>query len=78
MKSLAILALAGLAGTAGGVLWAGVETLPQRMAERDAIEKSVHYEGCNTVRMLGKAPLYRGDPGYGAHMDGDNDGIACE
>lgn len=78
MKSLYILTAAGLAGTAGGVLWAGVETLPQRLAEQEAIEKSVHYEGCNSVRMLGKAPLYRGDPGYGAHMDGDGDGIACE
>lgn len=78
MKALAILALAGLAGTVGGVLWGGAETLPQRLAERDAIEKSVHYEGCHTVRLLGKAPLYRGQPGYGSHMDGDGDGIACE
>lgn len=78
MKSLIILGAAGLAGTAGGLLWAGAETYPQRMAERDAIEKSVHYEGCNEVRLLGKAPLYRGQPGYGAHMDGDSDGIACE
>jgi len=30
------------------------------------------------VRDLGKAPLYRGQPGYRIGMDGDNDGIACE
>ena len=78
MKSLIILAGASLVGTAGGLLWAGAETLPQRMAERQAIEQSVHYEGCNEVRRLGKAPLYRGQPGYGIHMDGDGDGIACE
>ncbi|MFB9704886.1 excalibur calcium-binding domain-containing protein [Rhodococcus aetherivorans] len=24
------------------------------------------------------APLYRGDPGYAAHLDRDNDGIACK
>ena len=78
MKSFAILALSGLAGTVGGVVWGGAETLPQRLAQRDAIEKSVHYEGCDTVRILGKAPLYRGQPGYGSHMDGDGDGVACE
>lgn len=78
MKSLMILGLAGLHGSAGGLLWAGAETFPQRMAERRAIEQSVHYEGCNEVRMLGKAPLYAGPPGYDEHMDGDLDGIACE
>lgn len=78
MKSLVILAAAGLVGTAGGLLWAGAETLPQRLAERQAVEQSVYYEGCDEVRMLGKVPLYRGQPGYGAHMDGDGDGIACE
>ena len=78
MKSLVILGLAGLVGSVGGLLWAGAETIPQRMAARRAIEQSVHYEGCNEVRMLGKAPLYAGQPGYGTHMDGDLDGIACE
>lgn len=43
-----------------------------------AVESSVHYAGCNEVRDLGKAPLYRGQPGYRIGMDGDNDGIACE
>ncbi len=50
----------------------------EEVAARDAVEKSVHYEGCNEVRAAGKAPLHRGDPGYGQHMDGDGDGIACE
>jgi Excalibur calcium-binding domain len=50
----------------------------EELAARDAVEKSVHYSGCNEVRAAGKAPLTRGDPGYGEHMDGDNDGIACE
>jgi len=43
-----------------------------------AVEASVHYAGCNEVRDEGKAPLYRGQPGYRIGMDGDNDGIACE
>lgn len=50
----------------------------EEIAARDAVEKSIHYDGCSEVRVAGKAPLYRGDPGYGEHMDGDNDGVACE
>ena len=38
----------------------------------------VHYENCTAVREAGKAPIRRGDPGYGSHLDGDGDGIACE
>ena len=81
MKTLPILAAAGLVGTTGGLLMAEVDNAPARAKQRaaqEAVEQSVHYEGCDTVRMLGKAPLYRGQPGYGAHMDGDGDGIACE
>lgn len=36
------------------------------------------YRGCREARAAGAAPLYRGQPGYRAHMDGDGDGIACE
>lgn len=36
------------------------------------------YRNCREARAAGAAPLYRGQPGYGAHMDGDGDGIACE
>jgi hypothetical protein len=46
-----------------------------RAARRPAI---VYYSGCNEVRAAGLAPLYRGQPGYRAGMDGDDDGIACE
>ena len=50
---------------------------PQR-ADPAAVERSVHYAGCNEVRALGKAPLHAGEPGYRSEMDGDGDGIACE
>lgn len=36
------------------------------------------YPNCRAARAAGAAPLYVGQPGYGAHMDGDGDGIACE
>ncbi len=43
-----------------------------------AIEQSVYYAGCNSVRAAGAAPLHRGTPGYREEMDGDGDGVACE
>jgi hypothetical protein len=49
-----------------------------RAFEAPSIGPPVHYSGCNEVRALGKAPLYRGQPGYSTDMDGDLDGIACE
>lgn len=50
----------------------------EEIAARGAVEQSIHYNGCNEVRAAGKAPLFRGNPGYSAHLDGDSDGVACE
>lgn len=36
------------------------------------------YANCDEARAAGVAPLYVGEPGYAAHLDGDNDGVACE
>jgi hypothetical protein len=38
----------------------------------------IWYAGCDQVRLSGRAPLYRGQPGYRDDMDSDQDGIACE
>ncbi|WP_344187513.1 excalibur calcium-binding domain-containing protein [Kribbella karoonensis] len=37
-----------------------------------------YYKDCAEVRAAGKAPLYRGDPGYSPALDHNGDGIACE
>ena len=39
---------------------------------------SVYYANCTAARAAGAAPIYRGEPGYGSHLDRDNDGVACE
>lgn len=39
---------------------------------------SVHYANCSAARAAGVAPIRRGEPGYAARLDRDNDGIACE
>lgn len=38
----------------------------------------VYFANCAAARAAGAAPLYRGDPGYRAALDRDNDGVACE
>jgi hypothetical protein len=39
---------------------------------------AAHYGNCDAARAAGAAPVYRGDPGYGSHLDRDGDGVACE
>ncbi|WP_244963177.1 GmrSD restriction endonuclease domain-containing protein [Nocardioides dongkuii] len=36
------------------------------------------FESCTAARAAGATPVRRGHPGYGAHLDGDGDGVACE
>lgn len=39
---------------------------------------NVYYKNCTAARAAGAAPVYRGEPGYGKHLDRDGDGIGCE
>lgn len=41
-------------------------------------EAAVYYTNCSAARAAGAAPVYVGEPGYGRHLDRDNDGIGCE
>ena len=36
------------------------------------------FVNCTEARDAGAAPVREGEPGYGPHLDGDRDGIACE
>lgn len=36
------------------------------------------FANCTAARAAGAAPVRRGEPGYGAHLDRDGDGIGCE
>lgn len=40
--------------------------------------KDVSYKNCTEAKAAGAAPIRRGQPGYGEHLDRDNDGIACD
>jgi hypothetical protein len=39
---------------------------------------NVQYANCSEARAAGAAPVRRGDPGYSAKLDRDNDGVGCE
>ncbi|RIJ78265.1 hypothetical protein D1871_03505 [Nakamurella silvestris] len=36
------------------------------------------FKNCTEVRAAGRAPIYRGEPGFEQKFDRDNDGIGCE
>lgn len=36
------------------------------------------FRNCAAARAAGAAPVRVGDPGYGAHLDRDGDGVGCE
>jgi Excalibur calcium-binding domain len=47
-------------------------------SERPAVPAGLSYRNCDAARTAGAAPVYAGEPGYGAHLDRDRDGVACE
>lgn len=36
------------------------------------------FANCAAARAAGAAPVRRGEPGYGPHLDRDSDGVGCE
>lgn len=46
-------------------------------AEPAPAPAEVHYANCDAVRAAGAAPIHRGQPGYAAHLDRDDDGVGC-
>ena len=50
---------------------------PQRLFNESSQPQGA-FRNCAAARAAGAAPVRRGDPGYGQHLDRDNDGIGCE
>ncbi|MDG5748548.1 excalibur calcium-binding domain-containing protein [Qipengyuania sp. XHP0207] len=38
----------------------------------------IYFPNCSAARAAGAAPVRRGQPGYGKHLDRDGDGVGCE
>ncbi|MEO8366217.1 MAG: excalibur calcium-binding domain-containing protein [Pseudoxanthomonas sp.] len=51
---------------------------PSRAAPPHRQSRPRPFRNCTEARAAGAAPVHRGDPGYGAQLDRDNDGIGCE
>jgi micrococcal nuclease len=53
--------------------------MPNLTCDDDGGESSlISYANCAAARAAGAAPVRRGDPGYGPHLDRDGDGVGCE
>ncbi len=52
--------------------------LQQNFSPNDNGRPSGAFSNCTAARAAGAAPVRRGDPGYGPHLDRDNDGVGCE
>lgn len=52
--------------------------MPRGLISAQPFDTSWSYPNCRAARSAGAAPIYAGQPGFGAHLDRDGDGIACE
>jgi hypothetical protein len=50
----------------------------RRNLDRSAPPAGSAFRNGAAARAAGAAPVRRGDPGYGPHLDRDNDGVGCE
>jgi len=51
---------------------------PREVAQPNTTDQRRPFRNCTEARAAGAAPVMRGDPRYGAHLDSDGDGIGCE
>lgn len=58
--------------------YAPARDLQQAQAVPRAGTRGGAFANCAEARAAGAAPVLRGEPGYGPHLDRDNDGIGCE
>lgn len=49
-----------------------------RSSSRSTPRQQGAYANCTAAREAGASNIRRGEPGYGPHLDRDNDGIGCE
>ncbi len=56
----------------------GRSAAPQGLYAAPATSGTLWFANCSQARAAGVAPIRRGEPGYAAHLDRDDDGVACE
>lgn len=79
LRSRTGLVLLGAAAGAGGFLLLDSLREPaDSMREGGFTLRGVYYSNCRDAFQDGRANIRRGEPGYRAALDADNDGLACE
>jgi hypothetical protein len=58
--------------------FASGNNLNSRAVSENTYTSSGAFPNCTAARAAGAAPVRRGEPGYGKHLDRDGDGIGCE
>jgi Excalibur calcium-binding domain len=53
-------------------------SLAEENRKKEEAAASVYYKNCDAARDAGAAPVHRGEPGYGKHLDRDGDGTGCD
>lgn len=56
----------------------GSSSSPGRAIQAVSSSSRREYANCSQAWSAGAAPVRRGDPGYGEHLDRDGDGVGCE
>lgn len=54
------------------------DVVPDPNAPKQQAPTGIYFNNCAEARAAGRAPIYRGQPGYRPALDRDNDGVACE
>lgn len=52
--------------------------MPSKAGSQRGARNAAAFANCTEARAAGAAPVRIGEPGYGAHLDRDGDGIGCE
>jgi hypothetical protein len=60
-----------------GNLPSAARPVPGLVRARPGLAVSAPFPNCGAALAAGATPVYQGDPGYGPHLDGNGDGIAC-
>lgn len=68
----------GLWGARCGAPAPAPQPQPQPRPQAAPPQSGVYYENCDDARARNAAPVLRGQPGYRAGLDRDNDGVGCE
>jgi hypothetical protein len=80
MSGLAILALLLLGAGAGAtlvLLFVPEEPVAAPQTAPSVVVSGIYFGKCADALAAGRAVIFRDQPGYGAHLDPDGDGIAC-